>query len=81
MWTEWRVFFGEIALVSEVERTADVYAITDSKVLEIDWASLERIGRIFPNISTKLFLNISRVLGMRLKATSERLVASRTGAA
>lgn len=65
--------FGEIALVEEVERTADVVASEDCKLLEIDWASLERIRRIFPMISSKLFLNISRVLGARLAATSERL--------
>jgi hypothetical protein len=67
--------FGEIALVEEVERTADVVASEDSRVLEIDWTSLERIRRIFPMISSKLFLNISRVLGARLAATSEQLVA------
>jgi hypothetical protein len=66
--------FGEIALVNEMARTANVIAAGDSTVLSLDWEDLNRIGKIFPRISTKLFLNISRILGMRLAATDKRLV-------
>ena len=34
---------GEIALVYQNKRTADVRAITDTKMLAIDWESLEKI--------------------------------------
>ncbi len=65
--------FGEIALVNEVGRTASVIANRATKVLSLDWDSLERIRKIFPRISTRFFLNISRVLGTRLADTSEQL--------
>jgi len=65
--------FGEMALVSEVERTADVIATESAKVLEIDWKSLERIGKLLPRLSAKFFLNISRILGTRLAETNIQL--------
>jgi len=67
--------FGEIALVDAVRRTADVIATEDTRVLAVDWDSLERIRRMFPRISTKLFLNISKILGKRLAATSAQRLA------
>ncbi len=61
--------FGEIALVDEVERTADIVALEDdTQMIEIDWKSLERIRKILPHVASKLFLNISRILGKRLAA-------------
>jgi len=67
--------FGEIALVDAVRRSADVVATEDTQVLSIDWQSLERIRRMFPRISTKLFLNISKVLAKRLAATDLQWIA------
>ncbi len=59
--------FGEIALVNEVERTANVITTSaKTEVLQIDWESLEKIKKAFPVISSTLFFNISRVLGLRL---------------
>ncbi len=61
--------FGEIALVDDVERTADIVALEDdTQVIEIDWKSLERMRKILPHVASKLFLNISRILGRRLAA-------------
>ncbi len=69
--------FGEIALVDEVERTADVVALgDDTQVIEIDWKSLERIRKIFPHLASQLFLNISRILGGRLAAMDTAKEAS-----
>lgn len=65
--------FGEIALVDEVERTANVIATQDSRVLQLDWTALERIRNFFPRISSKFFLNISRILGGRLANTNVQL--------
>lgn len=69
--------FGEIALVGEVARTAHVVATRPTKVLAVDWASLERIRKIFPRVSTRLFLNISRILGTRLAFTNTQLAEAR----
>ena len=69
--------FGEMALINEVERTANVIATEETKVLSIDWDSLRRIRRIFPWISTQLFLNISRVLGTRLVQSNHELAEAR----
>jgi CRP-like cAMP-binding protein len=67
--------FGEIALVNAVRRTADVVALKETRVLAMDWESLRRIRRMFPHISTKLFLNISKILGERLAARTEQWIA------
>ena len=58
--------FGEIALVSNVPRTADVVAQEDLKVLIMDWDSISQITKVYPRISARLFQNLSSILGERL---------------
>jgi predicted RND superfamily exporter protein len=67
--------FGEVALVDAGRRTADVVALKETRVLAMDWESLRRIRRMFPHTSTKLFLNISNILGSRLAARTEQWIA------
>jgi predicted RND superfamily exporter protein len=57
--------FGELALITKEKRTADVVAETDVKLLALNWSSLERLRRFMPHISSKFFLNLSRILGTR----------------
>ena len=64
--------FGEIALISKCVRTADVEAVTDTKVLAIDWESLEKIQRFSPYLASRLYLNIARILGERLEKATTR---------
>lgn len=65
--------FGEVCLVEPGSRTANVRAEQDSKVIEIDWDGLKRIRRIYPWLSSKLFLNLSRIIGKRL-ADADQLI-------
>ncbi|MBI1810485.1 MAG: cyclic nucleotide-binding domain-containing protein, partial [Nitrospirae bacterium] len=66
--------FGEIALVSSQPMTADVFAVTNAKLLSLDWKTLERLRRLSPFITSKLFLNISKILGNRLIETTDKMV-------
>ncbi|MGM0622703.1 MAG: efflux RND transporter permease subunit [Campylobacterota bacterium] len=66
--------FGEIALSADIERTADVIAQNDCTLLEFDWQSLEKIGKIMPNITSRFFLNLSGIMGVRLAETTDSLI-------
>ncbi|MFH1726128.1 MAG: MMPL family transporter [Elusimicrobiota bacterium] len=57
---------GEIALVTREMRNADVTAIEDTKLLVLEWRALEQLAKAVPKISTRLFLNISRIISNRL---------------
>jgi predicted RND superfamily exporter protein len=58
--------FGEIALVSNIPRTADVIADTPLQALELSWDSITRISNIYPRIATRLFRNLASIIGERL---------------
>jgi hypothetical protein len=47
------------------------------KYLEIDWNGLKRIQRIYPRIASRLFLNLSRILGGRLVKTDMLLLETK----
>ncbi|MBN2567839.1 MAG: MMPL family transporter [Deltaproteobacteria bacterium] len=68
--------FGEIALVEPGPRSADVRTLEDVRYLELDWNGLRRIQRIYPRIASRLFLNLSRILGVRLAHTDRLLFKS-----
>ncbi|MFC1608065.1 MMPL family transporter [Candidatus Latescibacterota bacterium] len=70
--------FGEIALVNPGPRTASIRTVTPVKCIELDWDGLERIRRFYPWLSSKLLLNISKILGERL-ATTDRLIINSHG--
>ena len=57
---------GEMGMVGEGVRSANVLALEDSYLLSIDEKSLNRIARRFPRIATRLFFNMSRILSQRL---------------
>ncbi len=58
--------FGEMALLANTSRTASVSAKTATKTLTLKWACIRRIARLYPRISSKLFLNLSSILSTRL---------------
>lgn len=65
--------FGEVALISDVKRTADVIAKSNTRLLRLNWSELENLQRYNPYLSSRLFLNLSRILGQRLKSSLERI--------
>ena len=65
--------FGEIALVARSRRTADIVALTDAKLLSIDWDSLVKIRYTAPLLASRIYLNLARILGMRFVQTVNRL--------
>lgn len=69
--------FGEMALVEPGPRAATVEAVSALRCIEIDWEGLSRIRRLYPRIASKLFLNLSRILGKRLGATDRMLMEAR----
>ncbi|MCK5664118.1 MAG: MMPL family transporter [Thiotrichaceae bacterium] len=61
--------FGEIALISDVPRTASVVAKTNSRLLTLKWDSIKRISKFHTRISTQLFQNLASIVGNRLSNT------------
>jgi uncharacterized protein len=67
---------GEMALVRQYERSADVVAKEDVEVLAVDERFLQRIQRRYPRIAARVFLNLTRILSDRLQRMNEQLVAA-----
>ncbi|HTO59153.1 MAG TPA: cyclic nucleotide-binding domain-containing protein, partial [Pseudomonadales bacterium] len=67
--------FGEMALIRQSERTADVVAKTPVEVLAVDEYFLQRIQFRYPRIAAKVFLNLTHILSDRLQRMTELFVA------
>jgi len=63
---------GEVALF-EGERTANVRAVTDVRLLRITLADLERLKERYPRIGAQLYENLSHVLARRLTSLTQRV--------
>ena len=66
--------FGEVAFVSATKRSADVTALTDTKVLVISKRLLIRAMRKQPVVSAKVLLYLSLILAKRLSARTDSWV-------
>ena len=64
--------FGELALVSRTLRTATVEAVTDAQLLVITKDFLLRAMKNQPDIASRLLFNLSGVLCLKLKETTQR---------
>lgn len=66
--------FGEIGFVKEIQRTANVRAVTNVEVLVFNFEKMQANMKYFPRIYAQLNLNISRILGLRLADTTARIM-------
>jgi CRP-like cAMP-binding protein len=71
--------FGEVGPLSGSRRTADVVALEPSQVLVLSWDRLDRLTRLFPMLAFRLFRNLTRIIGARLRQTSEYRVEDKRG--
>lgn len=62
-------FFGEMALLEELPRTATVRALTDVRLLRINGATFDQMLQDNPEIAVRMMRKLSR----RLRETDERL--------
>lgn len=65
--------FGEMVLLEEKTRTADIVAKTYTDVLVMDFDSIFGIFKKNPKIFSLLMLNLCRLLAKRLKGSSEKI--------
>jgi hypothetical protein len=63
---------GEVAIMAQVKRTADVTALTPLKVLSLNLKSLAELHRFSPYLASKLYLNLAKILGVRLADTLQK---------
>ena len=64
---------GEMSLVRDQPRSADVVATEVTEYLVLDGHFLDRLRRQYPRIAAVVFLNLSRILSDRLERTTARL--------
>lgn len=67
---------GEMGLVRERPRSADVVVVADTDYLVLDRRFLHRLRRQYPRIASTVFLNLTRILSDRLESTTDALAAS-----
>ena len=67
--------FGEVALIDTKPRSADVIAENDTEILRLSSADLERLRSRFPSTGAKLFRNLARILGQRVRYLTDQSAA------
>ena len=69
-------FFGELALIDEGPRSADVIALEDVALLKITQAVVAAVAGVFPTAAFKLLIAIGRIMVERLRLANQRYVDS-----
>jgi uncharacterized protein len=64
---------GEMGLVRQLPRSADVIAEENLEYLVLDSRFLERLRRQYPRIASTVFFNLTTILSDRLESTTEAL--------
>ncbi len=66
--------FGEMILVDESRRSAEVEALSELDVLELKYVDIFSIFQSEPRIFGLILLNLSRLLARRIKATNQHIL-------
>jgi CRP-like cAMP-binding protein len=69
-------FFGELALVDSLPRSADVEALTPCMLLKIEHGALRAIAGVYPNAAFKLLLAVGRALVQRMRRGNQKYIDS-----
>lgn len=69
-------FFGEIALVDEGPRSADVQALEECVLLKITQAVISAVAGVYPTAAFKFLIAIGRIMVGRLRRSTQRYVDS-----
>tara|TARA_B100000674_G_C37120134_1_gene593057 strand:- start:21 stop:467 length:447 start_codon:yes stop_codon:yes gene_type:complete len=64
---------GEIAFATGRKRTADVMASSNVTIMRLNEKSLKKNFKSYPKIAKLITLNIAKILGQRLAATTQKL--------
>jgi CRP-like cAMP-binding protein len=69
-------FFGEIALVDNGPRSADVIAQGSGLLLKITQAAVAALAGVYPTAAFKFLIAVGRILVSRLRTSNQRYVDS-----
>ncbi len=69
-------FFGEISLVDEGPRSADVEAVSDCTLLRITAGSLRALAGVYPSAGFKILIAIGRVMVERMRGANQKYIDS-----
>jgi len=72
--------FGEMGLVRQHERSADVVAAEPVELLAVNERFLQRIQLRYPRIASKVFLNLTRIVSDRLERMTNQYLAAQSSA-
>jgi CRP-like cAMP-binding protein len=69
-------FFGELSLVDDGPRSADVSALTECVLLRVTHAVIFAVAGVYPSAAFKFLIAIGRILVGRLRKSNQRYVDS-----
>ena len=67
--------FGEMALIDNERRSATIVADEQLECLVVSKTDLDALGAAFPNVKTRLYLNLARSLSRRLREAHREIAA------
>tara|TARA_B100000674_G_scaffold216034_1_gene177201 strand:+ start:177 stop:596 length:420 start_codon:yes stop_codon:yes gene_type:complete len=70
-------FFGELALLDEEPRSASAICTVPSRLIGFFRTDLLTLINRYPELGNKILLNLSRVLGERLRETNKNIIRSK----